>query len=104
MEFLLFKRDPPDLMQLMIDAEADNNRHGSLEISVDEDKEVMTQNESANIELRESVRRQLAEELSRNKLTAEVQHILIPEMECTINESFFLGNQAARVPFSDRRI
>lgn len=70
------QRNPPDLMQLMIDAEA-TNHHGSLEIFADDDDDdddyaKASPDESIDIQISEADRERHAEELGKKKLTADV--------------------------------
>ncbi|ELT90964.1 hypothetical protein CAPTEDRAFT_154438 [Capitella teleta] len=68
------QRNPPDLMQLMIDAEA-TNHHGSLEIFADDDDDddcaKASPDESIDIQISEADRERHAEELGKKKLTAD---------------------------------
>ncbi|ELU12160.1 hypothetical protein CAPTEDRAFT_123301 [Capitella teleta] len=66
------QRNPPDLMQLMIDAEASDD-HGPLEIAMDDDGDQASDlsKESVDINLSETERSRHAAELAKRKLTTE---------------------------------
>eukprot|EP00914_Ancora_sagittata_P021356 GHVO01042169.1.p1 GENE.GHVO01042169.1~~GHVO01042169.1.p1 ORF type:complete len:188 (+),score=20.76 GHVO01042169.1:628-1191(+) len=65
------QRNPPDLMQLMIDAEATDN-NGPLEIYLDDEDGTKAHEESVDIKLSEAERKRHAGELAKKKLTTEV--------------------------------
>eukprot|EP00914_Ancora_sagittata_P021355 GHVO01042165.1.p2 GENE.GHVO01042165.1~~GHVO01042165.1.p2 ORF type:complete len:110 (+),score=16.99 GHVO01042165.1:886-1215(+) len=69
--FFAHQRNPPDLMQLMIDAEATDN-NGPLEISLDDEDGTKVHEESVDIKLSEAERKRHAGELAKKKLTTEV--------------------------------
>eukprot|EP00914_Ancora_sagittata_P021358 GHVO01042172.1.p1 GENE.GHVO01042172.1~~GHVO01042172.1.p1 ORF type:complete len:479 (+),score=43.05 GHVO01042172.1:1546-2982(+) len=64
------QRNPPDLMQLMIDAEV-TNHNGPLEISMDDEHSSEERKESVDIEMSEIERKKHAGELAKTKLTTE---------------------------------
>ena len=70
---LFIQRNPPDLMQFMIDAEAQDH-HGPLEIATDDDDEAKkAAEESVEIELSETEKKQHSGELAKRKLTTDVR-------------------------------